>query len=460
MGESLSRSAAASNSSWPFVTSRNFELYARPWRESAQAAFISFLPVVSHNNLTKWESYSVANQDWMERSFAIDGTVRPNNASISATVYEFDNASGTLVPVPATTAGSFPLTPLWEVSPPPLDPAPINFDALSQPWFQSAFSSQLPALGDGTPAPSLLNLTLAGPQSISHNNASQATTATASAGDDEPMCLSLSPIYERPHDNASDIVGVVWTLIPWAQFLTSALPVDHTGVLAILNNTCTRTVYSFGFEENQAIFLGTTDQHSREFDFFAYSFSLNPLAEPLHNNDTVKSGPPSCVYQVYLFPTHEYEDAFVTATPLVAALWMAFVMACLILTFFIYELYIQRKNRRLIGIATRSNRLIGTLFPANVRERLFAEDPGDLKKLGTTDQLRNLLSRDDPAALATKEGDDDDESLSVDLASKPIADLFPETTIMFAGTKMMCDACQWHFLVPASRCNISLAFVS
>ena len=87
-----------------------------------------------------------------------------------------------------------------------------------------------------------------------------------------------------------------------------------------------------------------------------------------------------------------------------------------------------------IEAAARSNAILSSLFPTNIRDRLFAEkdeqqgQSGKAASGGNENRLRSFL-------------DTDGASMEVGAASveqtsgyegKPIADLFPETTIFFA----------------------------
>ena len=99
--------------------------------------------------------------------------------------------------------------------------------------------------------------------------------------------------------------------------------------------------------------------------------------------------------------------------------WTDFQIIVLVVGMFIpmLSLFISNiMNQELILAyegAAHSKAIVSSLFPTQIRDKMLADD----KK-----KLRNFLSKDPE----TTENSDDL------LASKPIADLFPETTIMFA----------------------------
>lgn len=96
--------------------------------------------------------------------------------------------------------------------------------------------------------------------------------------------------------------------------------------------------------------------------------------------------------------------------------------------------YVRKTTRTVTSNAERSNAFIASLFPSNVRDRVIASRGPE--ELGTEKNRRdsrkvivplNGFLTDDSEIANDIESLDSDLS---DLGSSPIADLFPETTIM------------------------------
>jgi hypothetical protein len=88
--------------------------------------------------------------------------------------------------------------------------------------------------------------------------------------------------------------------------------------------------------------------------------------------------------------------------------------------------FVKRRNDKVIQAAARSNAIVSSLFPSNIRDRLFkAEDDKakDLQWKVPKGGLKSYLRDDGDGAT----GISDNKSINT---SKPLADLFPETTIM------------------------------
>jgi class 3 adenylate cyclase len=110
-------------------------------------------------------------------------------------------------------------------------------------------------------------------------------------------------------------------------------------------------------------------------------------------------------------------------------------------------LFFHRRNTKVVDTAERSNAIVSSLFPSNVRERLFNESthhdlPGDpfpdipiaTGESRVKSRLRSFMT-DGGMEQSQQPWDSTESETHEDIVvfkSKPIADLFPETTILFA----------------------------
>jgi len=133
-------------------------------------------------------------------------------------------------------------------------------------------------------------------------------------------------------------------------------------------------------------------------------------------NDLTASG--QCVYHFEVYPSSAFKEDFKSnrAAALTAVISMTFVV--LAGAFFYYDKFVHRRNVKVIDTAARSNALVSSLFPSSVRDRLLASKHGNTTN-GTRSKLESFLDG------GIYEDDDFNRN-------NPIADLFPETTIMFA----------------------------
>lgn len=137
-----------------------------------------------------------------------------------------------------------------------------------------------------------------------------------------------------------------------------------------------------------------------------------------------------CMYSISLYfsDNFSYEPSNLAKLCAVALVIIFVIMAG---TFFMYDRFVRRRSVKVELAAARSNAVISSFFPTQVRQRLLAEKANIVG--GTTaskSQLRTLINSGNCIDDYTMDDDDDDSDFMY--KTKPIADLFPETTILFA----------------------------
>lgn len=97
---------------------------------------------------------------------------------------------------------------------------------------------------------------------------------------------------------------------------------------------------------------------------------------------------------------------------------MAFVFTAGV--FILYDFTVQRRQAKVAHVAEKSSALVSSLFPGAVGQQLIDEAAGDTKRkfgVGNRSNLKSFLN---------------DETSELTKNSKPLAELFPDTTIFFA----------------------------
>jgi hypothetical protein len=142
-----------------------------------------------------------------------------------------------------------------------------------------------------------------------------------------------------------------------------------------------------------------------------------------------------CVYDLHIYPTMGFAKQYNSSNPLKATTILAFAFAFMITAFLMFDTFVVRRNRKLLIAMTRTNAIVSSLFPSTVRDRIFAQakhESEEKKALNEKSRLKTFLS--DGNHKDNEMGDGNDEYM---YKTKPIADLFPETTILFAGRYSM-----------------------
>lgn len=137
--------AADDRQDFPYVTLDMFQIHASQAVDKGGFESVYYLPLVGEAELAGYAEYAANNQGWIEQSRQLaaaygGATVEPAaylNSSVPPTVYSRrdvdDQGHATYVPTKAS-----PALPIWQMSPPPIDPAnSINFDMMNVGWMNS-----------------------------------------------------------------------------------------------------------------------------------------------------------------------------------------------------------------------------------------------------------------------------------------------------------------------------------
>jgi class 3 adenylate cyclase len=124
-----------------------------------------------------------------------------------------------------------------------------------------------------------------------------------------------------------------------------------------------------------------------------------------------------------VYPTRALENEYVNNDPIVYGTVAGVIFLFTSLVFFFYDTMVRRRQAKVMASAKRTNDIVSSLFPENVRERLY-------ERATTTDLGLNAIEKEYGFGSRTPLNTDIANSNSI-FGSDPIADLFPHTTVMF-----------------------------
>ena len=200
------------------------------------------------------------------------------------------------------------------------------------------------------------------------------------------------------------------------NLLDRLLPEGTDGIIAVIKSDCHNSTLSFELNSGKALFLGYEDVHEEEFNAFE-AIELNLEMYP----NQVKG---LCTHDLYLYPSSSFRETFDTNHPLTYAsvVAMAFVVTAILLV--VYDLMVNRRQIKVMKAASRTQAIVTSLFPKDIGRKLVEEaysegkptQSNTWKKPGGPDTLRDNkpLNGDSPV-----------------ISKKPLADFFPECTVMF-----------------------------
>lgn len=119
-----------------------------------------------------------------------------------------------------------------------------------------------------------------------------------------------------------------------------------------------------------------------------------------------------------VYPGRAFHAIYDTNTPEIFLVVVSLTFVVMVMVFVVYDLLVQRRNNKLILNAAQSSAIVSSMFPSQFRDRLMGDGTGENN--GGTQTLKTYMKNG-----AKSRGAGGQES-------KPLADLFLETTLIFA----------------------------
>eukprot|EP00980_Cylindrotheca_fusiformis_P015485 scaffold4363_cov125-Cylindrotheca_fusiformis.AAC.5 len=398
-----SEARADSSSSWPFVTIPDYSLKSESIAElfGLQSPEIIMCPIVNEEDREGWPSFVLEQAPvWYQESIDNEGNNRTVEELMNMTTpylnyYKFDENN--MVTVEKVTRPG-PVLANWQTY--PLDDS-INalltlrsLDMLTFPEVADQF-----LITNMTLRPSIGFIQIYG------------TGVGGELGDLIVDSQIVQPIMEY-----GKLVGVILLKLPWLEFFENLHIDGLSDTIAVLRSNCNFGIGSSPTEKNElsylidsssAIFLGQLNAHSPKYDDLVVS-------RVVVDDDAATAKLPDgvCVPKLTLdlYPTEEFEASFQTSKPKLYTVVVVAIFAFTSFVFLLYDYLVGRRQRKFMFRIKRQDQIVSNVFPAAIRDRLYEGDQKGTKDDGLFDPLCS----------------------GVGARGAPLADLFLETTIVFA----------------------------
>lgn len=271
----------------------------------------------------------------------------------------------------------------------------------------------------------------------------------------KPLSFMFNPIVE----GNNSILGVTGMEVDWSSMWRKVELFEGTAVRVVLRNSCqpdeARTYQIRHHELDNATveFIGEGDLHDNSFDGIGYySTSSDEFLNYLRSQskfykkdlDLVETmiDESFCDYEMSVHLTEDYVGHFRSSAPLLYLLLALGITAVVIFMFILYGKLMEQRQAEVMEKAAKSEAIVKSLFPAVVRDRLFGVEEaenrrrsplfpssryhitgrsnGDHPEISVKSNLTNFL--------ATSNRQESYPGLD----EEPIAEMFSNTTIMFA----------------------------
>jgi hypothetical protein len=238
-----------------------------------------------------------------------------------------------------------------------------------------------------------------------------------------PHGFIVMPVYGAFVEESPDIVGFLIGVTAFSNLLDRLLPEGIAGIIVVLRDTCGNTM-SFELSAGKAHFLGYEDLHENEFDEYA---RLEPNLEMYED---VVNG--LCVHDLHIYPSSSFRQIFVTNTPYVymSVVALAFFLTAILLV--VYDMMVNRRQNKTIRAVSRTQSIVTSLFPKDIGRKLVqqaCEEDSPVKEKNAWKKKHSAHSS--LQSIVGMNGELNYSNQGTLASSKPLADLFPEATIMF-----------------------------
>lgn len=196
------------------------------------------------------------------------------------------------------------------------------------------------------------------------------------------------------------------------------LPEGTNGIIAVVKDSCGHAL-TYELNSGKASFLGEEDLHEKTFN----KFERTEMNLEMYNG-TLDG---LCQHDLYLYPSQKFRDTFDTNRVVMysSVVALAFVATAILLV--VYDMMVNRRQNKVMKAASRTQAIVTSLFPKDIGRKLVEEAYKDSSSSNNKD---NAWKK---PALQTILGQDGQINTDANKGSKtPLADLFPEATVLFA----------------------------
>jgi hypothetical protein len=191
-----------------------------------------------------------------------------------------------------------------------------------------------------------------------------------------PVLAVYYPVSRDIVNDQKSLVGAVTLLVGLESVFEGVLQgFEADPVTAVVETSCGK-ILSFLIEADQVTFLGSGDLHEiipdvgamelisstyQDFEDLIQSFGdIYPTAHVL------------CSYRVKIYPTNSFYSNFLTNRPLIIEALVGLIFLFTVAVFLGYDCLVERRQRSVLAAAQRTNVLVGSIFPQEVRDRLVS----------------------------------------------------------------------------------------
>jgi len=406
---------------FPFVTLPDFERVSANLRHMANTDFISFISLVPREKKAEFENYTLYNNEWVQEGLEVQGLGDVDPGPIPSFIVDLVQMFGVARPDPNALENLY-FAPTWQTGPAPFNASTLLSDVFVNPQLLPSIER---ILSEGT-----VQITPIFKIVIPNT----AAGVELERPFEVPHSAMTNGIYDTLEGNGN-LVGFVYTSVPWNDFFNGILSEGTGDIEVVVSENCGEagdSKMTFVLDGEESYLKAFEDAHDPKFDSRRESTVLT--------NEEFEAGEDGrCRYELEIYPTNKLKNTYDSNEPLIYSIVVAMIFVFTTMVFLVYDWAVQRRQWMIIRAARKTQAIVSSLFPKNVQDRILKDVDDEVQREAnkplvtrgnrTKDQLQNFLKGKDGVAAAEEEAQMPTPGAR---SSKPIADLFPEATIIFA----------------------------
>ena len=415
-------------------------------QNSTGALVVAYMPLVETKDYDLWVEYAEENKGWITDGGDDGDSVDADDVNIFPDIWEWRETEtnrrlneeacgssfgsrrrdlGEKYKAAVNVSEESILSPVWTMSPKPsLEGGASNFNLLSKGIYKKAVD-----FTTYSKLPSFLDVCY------------QSNWFDVESKKEVLQTVIASPVfYDESSSNndaakATNVVGHVVSVVPWVQFFINNLVEGSEELMVVISNTCNE-VFSFRIQGRNATFLAEEDLHNPKYDALAIEAPFADVYNPsnLPEQEGASEPPPSdyCIYTMTVYPTETFEAQYTTNQPLYYGLIVLAIFVFTSLAFILFDCLVTRRQGRLLSTAQKQNAIVSSLYPTKIKDQLMEEAEEKLatskgsSRGGGKAGIRSFLSEEQG-----RNGNHGMNAVDSRKKAKPIAERFPDVTIMF-----------------------------
>ena len=265
----------------------------------------------------------------------------------------------------------------------------------------------------------------------------------------DPHSSIIYPVFDSFGPNRT-IGGLLNIPVLWRFTFSNLLPENAIGITIVVRNSNNQT-FTYRVDGPKVTYMGVGDLHDEKYDSMVVTEDVTEQIQAMSSPQNQPYDAPGLDdefnrYSIDVYPSNDTEDEYVSSQPAVFAIVVASIFAFTSLVFIAYDLLVAKRQEIVLKKAVQSAAVVSSLYPKQVRDRLFEEDEKEKGKGTGNKQWHNNRAKD----FNINANDDSD---SMGRPKKAIAEYYEVSSFHILFSVVCVEiACVAHGLLYCSSC--------